>query len=139
MFRKTRAVRVRRPSTDACLCAYRLTDRRGTRAVGVEYSYNPRVRPDEEPGVLRVARARKLVVVSAGALGSPQILERSGIGRKDVLDKVGVEQIVDLPGVGENFQGMASLRWISDAYRGNVNHAHRSSIDLSAVLYIGGL
>ncbi|EIN11008.1 alcohol oxidase-like protein [Punctularia strigosozonata HHB-11173 SS5] len=76
----------------------------GTRAVGVEYSYNPRVRPNEERDVLRVARAGKLVVVSAGALGSPQILERSGIGRKDVLDKAGVDQLVDLPGVGENFQ-----------------------------------
>jgi alcohol oxidase len=45
------------------------------------------------------------VVVSAGAFGTPGILERSGIGRKDVLEGVGVQQRVDLPGVGENYQG----------------------------------
>lgn len=35
---------------------------------------------------------------------SPQILELSGIGRKDILDKAGVEVKVELPGVGENLQ-----------------------------------
>ena len=35
---------------------------------------------------------------------SPQILELSGIGRKDVLDKIGVPVKVNLPGVGENAQ-----------------------------------
>lgn len=54
---------------------------------------------------LVVAKASKLVVVSAGAFGSPQILERSGIGAKRVLEEVGVKQLVDLPGVGENYQG----------------------------------
>ena len=47
----------------------------------------------------------KLVLVSAGAFGSPSILERSGIGSKDVLEQVGVKQRVNLPGVGENYQG----------------------------------
>jgi alcohol oxidase len=50
-------------------------------------------------------RATKLVLVSAGAFGSPGILERSGIGAKDVLERVGVRQRIDLPGVGENYQG----------------------------------
>lgn len=45
------------------------------------------------------------MVISAGSLGSPGILERSGIGAKDVLEGVGVKQRVDLPGVGENYQG----------------------------------
>ena len=44
--------------------------------------------------------------MSSGAFGSPAILERSGIGAKAVLQKCGVEQLVDLPGVGENYQGM---------------------------------
>jgi choline dehydrogenase-like flavoprotein len=48
--------------------------------------------------------ARKEVILSAGSLLSPKILELSGIGRKDVLAKAGVEQKVDLPGVGENLQ-----------------------------------
>ncbi|KAH9920874.1 alcohol oxidase-like protein [Epithele typhae] len=50
------------------------------------------------------ARAKRLVVVSAGAFGSPGILERSGVGQKAVLDRVGVAQVVDLPGLGEQYQ-----------------------------------
>ena len=45
------------------------------------------------------------MLVSAGPFGSPGILERSGIGTKDVLERVGVKRRVDLPGVGENYQG----------------------------------
>lgn len=52
-----------------------------------------------------VARASQLVVVSAGAFGSPTILERSGIGAKARLDQLGVKVYADLPGVGEAYQG----------------------------------
>ncbi|KAI0776758.1 alcohol oxidase-like protein [Trametes elegans] len=72
-------------------------------AVGIEYAASTRFRPDAKPEVL-TALARRLVVVSAGSFGSPAILERSGIGSKEVLGRAGVEQIVDLPGVGENYQ-----------------------------------
>ncbi|THG94131.1 hypothetical protein EW026_g7277, partial [Hermanssonia centrifuga] len=75
----------------------------GKRAVGIEYVQNPRVFPNAN-GEVTVARAKRLVVVSAGAFGSPCILERSGIGAKSVLEKAGVEQFIDLPGVGENYQ-----------------------------------
>lgn len=51
-------------------------------------------------------QSNRLVVVAAGAFGSPSILERSGIGAKDILEKAGVKQLVDLPGVGENYQGV---------------------------------
>ena len=44
------------------------------------------------------------MIISAGTLNSPLILERSGIGSPEILKKVGVECLVDLPGVGENFQ-----------------------------------
>jgi alcohol oxidase len=74
------------------------------RATGVAYTLNPPLHPDG-PRDTRTVRATKLVLVSAGAFGSPGILERSGIGAKDVLKHVGVEQRVDLPGVGENYQG----------------------------------
>lgn len=76
----------------------------GKRAVGVEYAANPIFQPDADKTQLRTVRAKRLVVVSAGTFGSPGILERSGIGAKDVLAKAGVEQVVDLPGVGENYQ-----------------------------------
>ncbi|KAI9453456.1 alcohol oxidase-like protein [Lactarius psammicola] len=73
------------------------------RATGVAYALNPQLHPDG-PGDTRTVRGKKLVLVSAGALGSPGILERSGIGAKDVLERVRVKQRVDLPGVGENYQ-----------------------------------
>jgi choline dehydrogenase-like flavoprotein len=44
------------------------------------------------------------LLTSISALKSPQILELSGIGRKEVLEKVGIPVVVDLPGVGENLQ-----------------------------------
>ncbi|KAI0761982.1 alcohol oxidase-like protein [Trametes elegans] len=75
----------------------------GNRATGVEFVVNPRLHPDTKTEVL-TATARRLVVLSSGAFGSPAILERSGIGAKAVLAKVGVKQFVDLPGVGENYQ-----------------------------------
>ena len=78
---------------------------RDKRAVGVEYVQNPRVFANANIEEVFTARAKRLVVVSAGAFGSPVILERSGIGAKVVLEKCNVEQIVDLPGVGENYQG----------------------------------
>ncbi|EKM52684.1 uncharacterized protein PHACADRAFT_126707 [Phanerochaete carnosa HHB-10118-sp] len=74
-----------------------------TRAVGFEYVQNPKVFPNASAEVL-VAKAKRLVVLSAGAFGSPTILERSGIGARAVLEKAGVKQLVDLPGVGENYQ-----------------------------------
>lgn len=49
----------------------------------------------------RVIKARKQVVLSCGALGTPGLLERSGVGAPDVLQKAGVDVKVDLPGVGK--------------------------------------
>jgi alcohol oxidase len=51
----------------------------------------------------RTVKATKLVVVSAGAFGSPAILERSGVGNPEVLEKAGVKVVNDLPGVGEHY------------------------------------
>jgi choline dehydrogenase-like flavoprotein len=44
------------------------------------------------------------VILAAGALQSPQILENSGIGSKEILKRYGVEILIDNPGVGENLQ-----------------------------------
>ncbi|KAM5537387.1 hypothetical protein V8D89_008906 [Ganoderma adspersum] len=73
------------------------------RATGIQYIPNKRFHPDAKLDVIS-ATARRLVIISAGPFGSPAILERSGIGGKEVLQKVGVKQIIDLPGVGENYQ-----------------------------------
>ncbi|KAF8574747.1 GMC oxidoreductase [Ramaria rubella] len=50
------------------------------------------------------ATANREVILSAGSLQTPQLLELSGIGRKDVLSQFGIQQVVDLPGVGENLR-----------------------------------
>lgn len=47
--------------------------------------------------------------MSAGALGTPQVLERSGVGRREVLERCGVEVVNELEGVGESYQGEQSL------------------------------
>lgn len=76
---------------------------RGNKAVGVEYTNDIISKPDADQ-TLVTAKASKLVCVAAGAFGSPTILERSGIGAKKVLEDLGVKVLVDLPGVGENYQ-----------------------------------
>lgn len=66
-------------------------DTKTRQAVGVTY---------EKGGVTLSVRANKEIILCAGAFGSPQILELSGIGSKVILENVGVQCLVDLPGVG---------------------------------------
>ncbi|GGE06162.1 choline dehydrogenase [Aureimonas endophytica] len=54
--------------------------------------------------------ARREVVLSAGAIGSPQILQLSGIGPAKLLAGHGIDVAVDLPGVGENLQDHLQIR-----------------------------
>jgi choline dehydrogenase len=68
----------------------------GARAIGVEYC--------DKKGKAHQAHAAREVILSAGAYNSPPLLEISGIGRRDVLDSLGVELRHELPGVGENLQ-----------------------------------
>ncbi|KAK2051722.1 GMC oxidoreductase [Colletotrichum caudatum] len=51
-----------------------------------------------------VIQARKEVILSAGSVQSPGLLELSGIGQASVLKASGIKQVIDLPGVGENLQ-----------------------------------
>jgi alcohol oxidase len=82
-------------------------NQRNKRAVGVEFTNDPVTCPNMDQS-LSTVRASKLVVVSAGAFGSPTILERSGIGAEAILKRCGIQQVVNLPGVGENYQGLLS-------------------------------
>ena len=52
------------------------------------------------------------VLLSAGAIGSVQILERSGVGAAAHLNQLGIPVIADLPGVGENLQDHLQLRMV---------------------------
>ena len=67
----------------------------GQRAVGVAY---------RQGGALREVRARREVIVSSGAFGSPQLLMLSGIGPGAALQRLGLPVQQDLPGVGQNLQ-----------------------------------
>jgi len=71
-------------------------------AVGVQTVPTKPLHPSQQTS--KIYRARKQIVVSGGTLSSPLILQRSGIGDPEKLRKAGVEPIVDLPGVGLNFQ-----------------------------------
>lgn len=67
----------------------------GKRAAGVAYV---------QGGVAKEARARREVIVAAGAVKSPHILELSGIGQPELLSSLGIEVRHALPGVGENYR-----------------------------------
>ncbi|TNY19012.1 GMC oxidoreductase [Rhodotorula diobovata] len=68
------------------------------RCVGVELQQSP------DGGKTYVARAKQDVIVSLGAFGTPQLLLCSGVGSKAKLDAAGVEQKVELEGVGEGLK-----------------------------------
>lgn len=72
----------------------------GKRAVGVEYGLK---------GHSFQIKCNKEVILSAGAFGSPQILMLSGVGAKQDLQAHGIEQVHELPGVGENLQDHIDL------------------------------
>lgn len=55
-------------------------------------------------GESQIIYARKEVIISAGAINSPRILELSGIGASDLLRGLGIEVVVDNPHVGENLR-----------------------------------
>ncbi|MEM1086522.1 MAG: choline dehydrogenase [Pseudomonadota bacterium] len=67
----------------------------GKRAIGVEYTQN---------GKTVTAKARGEVILSGGAINSPQLLELSGIGNPELLQSKGIDVVSALPGVGENLQ-----------------------------------
>jgi choline dehydrogenase len=64
----------------------------GNRAVGVEY---------DRDGAREEARG-ETVILCTGALGSPEVLLRSGVGPRAELEEVGVDVVADVPGVGKN-------------------------------------
>ena len=73
----------------------------GARAVGVEF---------RQDGGLHTVHARREVVLAAGALQSPQLLQLSGVGPAALLGQFGIPVVHDLPGVGENLQDHLQLR-----------------------------
>lgn len=81
----------------------RIESREGVkRALGVEFR--------ETDGKSGFVSARREVILAAGAIGSPQILQLSGIGNGDLLGDLGIPVQHELPGVGENLQDHLQIR-----------------------------
>jgi choline dehydrogenase len=71
------------------------------RATGIAYLQN---------GIEKTVRASGEVILSAGAVGSPHLLQLSGIGPGALLQQHGIATVADLPGVGENLQDHLQIR-----------------------------
>lgn len=75
----------------------------GKRVTGVTF---------QQGGQTKTVRARREIILSAGAIGSPQVLQLSGIGPGAVLSDAGIEVQHELPGVGENLQDHLQVRFV---------------------------
>ena len=83
-------------------------------ATGIEYRPNPSLQAGHHNSTCSV-KARQLVVLSSGSLGSPSILERSGIGNPEILANAEIPVIQDLPGVGHDLQDHNLAQWTYNA------------------------
>ncbi|MFS2127310.1 choline dehydrogenase [Pseudomonas sp. Pseusp97] len=82
------------------IVTHALTDRilfSGKRAIGATYLHG-------NDNALKEVRARREVLVCSGAIASPQLLQRSGVGPAALLRDLGIDVVHDLPGVGQNLQ-----------------------------------
>ncbi|MFD3248692.1 choline dehydrogenase [Rahnella aquatilis] len=89
-----------KPRANLTILTHALTDRilfDGKRAVGVSYFHG-----DEYNA--KTAKAKREVLLCSGAIASPQILQRSGVGAAELLNRLDIPLVHDLPGVGENLQ-----------------------------------
>lgn len=87
-----------RPRSNLTIKVHAVTDRilfEQQRATGVMWL---------QKGEKQQARARREVLLCAGAIASPQILQRSGIGPGELLKSLDIPLVLDLPGVGANLQ-----------------------------------
>ncbi len=95
----------------------------GKRCTGVEY---------ERGGSIQTATAETEVIVSAGAINSPQLLLLSGIGSADHLQDIGIDVVHELPGVGQNLHDHPLLGLVFEAdgeiAPGKANHAETSAL-----------
>ena len=93
---------------------FKLT-KHGNTAAGVDYTV---------AGQDYFVATRGEVILSAGSIQSPQILELSGIGSKSLLEKFGIDVVVDNPHVGENLQVRIQLLYLSDRF----SNCHRITL-----------
>ena len=81
---------------------------------------------------MRTVKASKEVILAAGSIHSPQILQHSGIGPRVSLSRLGIEPVCDLPGVGQNFQDHPTLYPSFDCK--NLTNDRRVKLTISLLL-----
>jgi choline dehydrogenase-like flavoprotein len=89
----------------------------GRRAAGVELR--------GRDGSRTMARARREILLSAGAIQSPKLLELSGVGPADHLQRLGIDVVADAPEMGENLQDHFSLSLQFRVTHGSLNSQFR--------------
>tara|TARA_X000000368_G_scaffold96861_1_gene74430 strand:- start:451 stop:2106 length:1656 start_codon:yes stop_codon:yes gene_type:complete len=104
-------------------------------AIGVAYYLN---------GKKHEIFANKEIVCSAGSIGSPQILQRSGIGKAEHLKKLGIDIIANRPGVGQNLQDHLEVYFQLKCKKKITLYSHlnlisKASIGLQWLLFRNGL
>lgn len=92
----------------------------GSRACGIEFL---------QAGQRKTVSARREIIVCAGAIGSPCLLMRSGIGPTSELSRLGIPVTSRLPGVGKNLQEHAGI-WIVQQVRSGI---HTANMDFNAL------
>ncbi|KAJ5667377.1 hypothetical protein N7507_003241 [Penicillium longicatenatum] len=93
-------------------------DSQGKRSNSASAYYKPRIlfdeiKPPKAIGVQyilddasKTAQAKNEVILAAGAFQSPKILQLSGVGGAELLEKHGIDKVMNIRGVGQNLQGM---------------------------------
>ncbi|MBO68773.1 MAG: choline dehydrogenase [Acidiferrobacteraceae bacterium] len=107
----------------------------GKRAIGVEYICD---------GKTKKMLANCEVILAAGSIGSPALLQRSGVGPKELLSHHGIECVHDLPGVGKNLQDHLEIYFQHECRKaislnGKLDVLSKLAISLRWFLFKGGL
>lgn len=97
----------------------------GKRALGVDF--------ETQNGNYDTAFADQ-VILAAGAIGTPLILQRSGIGRASELESIGIAVVADLPGVGRNLRDHPTVRsiWHTNNPGPSASHLHKVGLRYTA-------
>jgi choline dehydrogenase len=78
-------------------------------------------------------KIRREVIMSSGAIGSPQLLMQSGIGEADQLSSAGINVVANLPGVGKNLQDHLQARLVFKCNEPTLNDEVRSLLDQARI------
>jgi len=100
---------------------------KGTRCVGVTLMTD---------GALEDIAADQEVILAAGAINSPKLLMLSGVGEAKALRSLGIDVVVNLPGVGENLQDHVLASGVVFAYRGKMPDRPADSNAVEAEAYL---